>query len=92
MVNRLGLSQLLDKHPASLSGGEQQRVMIAASLLSDKEIVILDEPSSGLDLLQMQALVSLLKELKQQKKVVIVISHDEELLDQACDSIYQLSR
>lgn len=66
--------------------------MIAASLLSDKEIVILDEPSSGLDLLQMQALVSLLKELKQQKKVVIVISHDEELLDQACDSIYQLSR
>ncbi|HEK9073386.1 TPA: ABC transporter ATP-binding protein [Streptococcus equi subsp. zooepidemicus] len=92
LVNRLGLSQLLDKHPASLSGGEQQRVMIAASLLSDKEIFILDEPSSGLDLLQMQALVSLLKELKQQKKVVIVISHDEELLDQACDSIYQLSR
>lgn len=65
--------------------------MIAASLLSDKEIFIFDEPSSGLDVLQMHALAKLLKELKSQNKVVIVISHDEELLSLVCDSIYQLT-
>lgn len=65
--------------------------MIAASLLSNKEIFIFDEPSRGLDVLQMHALAKLLKELKSQNKVVIVISHDEELLSLVCDSIYQLT-
>lgn len=91
VLEQLALAHLVDRHPASLSGGEQQRVMIAASLLSDKEIFIFDEPSSGLDVLQMHALAKLLKELKSQNKVVIVISHDEELLSLVCDSIYQLT-
>ncbi|WP_218666292.1 ATP-binding cassette domain-containing protein [Streptococcus dysgalactiae] len=91
VLEQLALTHLVDRHPASLSGGEQQRVMIAASLLCDKEIFIFDEPSSGLDVLQMHALAKLLKELKSQNKVVIVISHDEELLSLVCDSIYQLT-
>ncbi|CRV25011.1 ABC transporter ATP-binding protein MA_1747 [Streptococcus equi subsp. equi] len=91
VLERLALTDLLERHPASLSGGEQQRVMIAASLLSGKEILIFDEPSSGLDLRQMQALSSLLKDVKSQDKVVILISHDEELLTDVCDSIYHMS-
>ncbi|MGG6797165.1 UNVERIFIED_CONTAM: ABC transporter ATP-binding protein [Streptococcus canis] len=91
VLKRLALTDLLERHPASLSGGEQQRVMIAASLLSGKEILIFDEPSSGLDLRQMQALSSLLKDVKSQDKVVILISHDEELLTDVCDSIYHMS-
>lgn len=90
VVSQLSLDALLKRHPASLSGGEQQRVMIAAGLLSDKEIFIFDEPSSGLDLLQVKALAALLKELRQEGKVVILISHDEELLAETCDASYQL--
>ncbi len=90
VLERLGLANLLERHPASLSGGEQQRVMIAASLLSEKDLLIFDEPSSGLDLLQMETLAHLLDDLKAQNKVVILISHDEELLATVCDSIYQM--
>ncbi|HFS5144315.1 TPA: ATP-binding cassette domain-containing protein, partial [Streptococcus pyogenes] len=90
VIERLSLTTLLERHPASLSGGEQQRVMIAASLLADKDILIFDEPSSGLDLLQMKALANLLMQLKTQHKVVILISHDEELLSSVCDTIYQM--
>lgn len=86
----LALRHLMTRHPSSLSGGEQQRVMIAASLLSDKDIFIFDEPSSGLDLVQMKSLAGLLKELRTQGKVVILISHDEELLVESCDRLYQL--
>ncbi|MGT2743783.1 ATP-binding cassette domain-containing protein [Streptococcus phocae subsp. phocae] len=91
VIDSLALSDLLDKHPASLSGGEQQRVMIAASVLSDKSVIIFDEPSSGLDVLQMEALAALLESLASQEKVVIVISHDDELLLRSCDSVYQMS-
>ncbi|HEQ5256579.1 TPA: ABC transporter ATP-binding protein, partial [Streptococcus pyogenes] len=45
---------------------------------------------SGLDLLQMKALANLLMQLKTQHKVVILISHDEELLSSVCDTIYQM--
>ncbi|MGT2933842.1 ABC transporter ATP-binding protein [Streptococcus catagoni] len=86
----LGLLPLLDKHPMSLSGGEQQRVMIASCLLSDKDIFIFDEPSSGLDLEHMTTLSHLLEDLKAKGKIIILISHDEELLLDACDSIYEM--
>lgn len=90
VLSRLKLTDLKDRHPMSLSGGEQQRVMIAASLLSDKEIFIFDEPSCGLDFLQMKAVAVLLKHLKAQNKIVILISHDEELLAETCDAFYHL--
>ncbi|MGX9845207.1 ATP-binding cassette domain-containing protein [Streptococcus iniae] len=90
VLDALALKDLMTRHPASLSGGEQQRVMIAASLLSEKDIFIFDEPSSGLDFVQMKALAALLKKLRAQGKVVILISHDEELLANTCDHLYQL--
>lgn len=90
VCQELGLDHLLDKHPMSLSGGEQQRLMIASCLLSDKEIFIFDEPTSGLDFEQMVAVSNLLKKLKEQDKIILVISHDEELLSTTCDRIYTM--
>ncbi|EKS22097.1 hypothetical protein HMPREF9318_00295 [Streptococcus urinalis FB127-CNA-2] len=90
ILETLNLHALKEKHPMTLSGGEQQRLMIAASLLSDKEIFIFDEPSCGLDLLQMKAVAKLLIDLKQEGKIVILISHDVELLSLVSDRIYQI--
>ncbi|HEL2738775.1 TPA: ABC transporter ATP-binding protein [Streptococcus suis] len=87
LISRFRLADLLDRHPVSLSGGEQQRVMIVASLLADKDILIFDEPSSGLDLAQMKELARALALLKKEKKLVLLISHDEELLATVCDKI-----
>ncbi|HEL2056371.1 TPA: ABC transporter ATP-binding protein [Streptococcus suis] len=87
LISHFRLEDLLDRHPVSLSGGEQQRLMIVASLLADKDILIFDEPSSGLDLAQMKELARVLALLKKEKKLVLLISHDEELLATVCDKI-----
>lgn len=92
LISRFRLADLLDRHPVSLSGGEQQRVMIVASLLADKDILIFDEPSSGLDLAQMKELARVLALLKKEKKLVLLISHDEELLATVCDKIIDIKQ
>lgn len=91
LVSAFRLEDLLDRHPVSLSGGEQQRVMIVASLLAEKEIVIFDEPSSGLDLEQMEQLAKALWQVKQRGRLVLLISHDEELLARVCDTIIDIT-
>lgn len=92
LISRFRLEDLLDRHPVSLSGGEQQRLMIVASLLADKDILIFDEPSSGLDLAQMKELAKALAFLKTEKKLVLLISHDEELLATVCDKIVDIKQ
>ncbi|WP_155962225.1 ABC transporter ATP-binding protein [Streptococcus ruminantium] len=92
LVTRFGLVDLLDRHPVSLSGGEQQRVMLVASLLADKDIFIFDEPTSGLDLKQMEQVAQALLDLKKENKLVLLISHDEELLELVCDKIVDIKQ
>lgn len=92
MISRFRLEDLLDRHPVSLSGGEQQRLMMVASLLADKDIFIFDEPTSGLDLRQMKAVARALLDLKEKNKLVLLISHDEELLDLVCDKIIDIKQ
>lgn len=84
----VGLGKRLNNFPAQLSGGEQQRVLIGNSLLSDKKIFIFDEPAIGLDYEHMLAVGKLLQELKAAGKIVLVITHDKELVTTVCD--YQL--
>lgn len=90
VCQKLGLQGLEHRHPMTLSGGEQQRLVIASQLLSYKDIFIFDEPTSGLDYQQMQAVAQVLQELKAQQKVVILISHDEELLALVADEVVHL--
>ncbi|WP_128835467.1 ABC transporter ATP-binding protein [Streptococcus sp. DD11] len=92
LLARLDLQDLKDRHPMTLSGGEQQRLVIASQLLTQKDIFIFDEPSSGLDYLQMQHVAGLLQELKKQGKVVVLISHDEELLELTADRLFHLGK
>ncbi|HFI0716315.1 TPA: ABC transporter ATP-binding protein [Streptococcus suis] len=92
LISRFRLEDLLDRHPVSLSGGEQQRVMMVASLLADKDIFIFDEPTSGLDLRQMKEVARALLDLKEKNKLVLLISHDEELLDLVCDKIIDIKQ
>ena len=85
----LGLTALADRHPMSLSGGQKQRVVVAAAMLSGKDLIVLDEPTSGLDHAHMQQVGLLLQQLKQAGKIVLVITHDEELAADWCDRVIQ---
>lgn len=92
VMEDLNLTDYKDRHPMSLSEGQKQRVAIASALLSGKEIIIFDEPTSGLDYLHMERFGKLLNKLKATKAVIIVITHDEELASEWCDSIIQLEK
>lgn len=91
IVTRLELNDLLTRHPLSLSGGQQQRVMIANALLSQKQVYLFDEVSSGLDLNLMHEVAQLIRQLKRDDRIIIVVSHDDELLTTCCDTIYEIN-
>ena len=79
------LSGLKERHPASLSGGEKQRVIMAAAYCSNADILVLDEPTSGMDGEGLMGIVSWVNTLKKQGKTVVIITHDELLSRLTCD-------
>lgn len=90
MLARFGLNELADRHPQSLSGGQKQRLVIACGIIKEPEILILDEPTSGLDRINMDAISTVIKTLAKQGTCVLVITHDLELIEEACSSVLDL--
>lgn len=78
IVALCGLEGLLDRHPYDLSGGEQQRAALAKVLLTRPEVLLLDEPTKGLDWQWQEELAALLQRLLSQGAAVILVSHDLE--------------
>ena len=72
------LTELLDRHPYDLSGGEQQRAALCKVLLLDPEILLLDEPTKGLDAEFKQELASILRALTAGGVTILMVSHDVE--------------
>ena len=79
-----------DRHPFSLSGGQMQRLTLMMAYLSDKPIVILDEPTAGQDAESLERCAALIREMRK-KKTVLIITHDLELIADACDYCIGLS-
>ncbi len=77
-LERVGLGQHVDKRPAQLSGGQMQRVAIARALINDPEIVLADEPTGALDSATSVQVMDLLKEVAQDR-LVIMVTHNPEL-------------
>ncbi|WP_373001751.1 metal ABC transporter ATP-binding protein [Sulfurimonas sp.] len=76
-MNKMDVYDLKDKMIGTLSGGQRQRVMIARALASKPEILILDEPNTGVDMVSQKRFYALLKQLNQEEKITIVfITHD----------------
>jgi energy-coupling factor transport system ATP-binding protein len=92
VMDALGLHDIADVHPMTLSGGQKQRLTIACAALSDADVLVLDEPISGLDRENMIALSDLLKDLATKGKLIIVISHDQEFLEECCNRCLQMTR
>ena len=81
------LKNISDRNPHILSGGQKQRVIILSALLSDKKILFFDEPTSGLDYRNMKIVAKNIKKVKEEDKLILIISHDVEFLDSVCDKV-----
>ncbi|MGF7031605.1 energy-coupling factor transport system ATP-binding protein [Paenibacillus mucilaginosus] len=78
LVKRLGLSHVLARHPYDLSGGERQLAALAAVLLAGPDLLLLDEPTKGLDPAARRGWGERLRELQQTGKTVVMVTHDVE--------------
>jgi len=89
VVEKLGLAGILDKDigKGTISGGELQLVSIAAALLKDVDMYFFDEPSSYLDIHQRLKVAHIIKEMSEERKV-LVIEHDLAVLDFLCDNVH----
>ncbi len=76
MMERLGIAHLFRRHIRELSGGQQQRVFLARALVSNPELLLLDEPTSGVDIKTRDEVMHLLHELNHQGITVLLTTHE----------------
>lgn len=82
---RMGIENLLDRHPWDLSGGEIQKCAFAKILLADPKIIVLDECTKGMDSFAKKALGDILLGLKDEGRTILLVTHDLEFAAQYCD-------
>lgn len=80
VLEKVGLRSKIKKMPHELSGGEQQRVVIARALLNDPELILADEPTGNLDPETSEEIVTLLKQISQSGTAVLMASHDYHII------------
>ncbi|MDK4501198.1 ABC transporter ATP-binding protein [Fusobacterium necrophorum] len=88
-LRKVHLFNKKEMHPSSLSGGEKQRLLLAMSMVSQKPIIIFDEPTSGLCKMQMDILIEFLNQMVAQGKTIIIITHDFEFIKHCDGTIYE---
>ena len=82
VMEMIGISNLKDRSPHSLSGGEKKKVSIASVLSINPDVLLLDEPSAGLDPRSQQWLIELIQELAKTGKTIITATHDLNIVEQ----------
>lgn len=83
VLEKVGLAHRLKHLPSELSGGEQQRLCIARALINNPELLLADEPTGNLDEANEKIVLNLLKQLKNEGKTIVLITHNETLGNQA---------
>ncbi len=81
------VTELLDSHPYDLSGGEQQRAALAKVLLTDPKMLLLDEPTKGIDSFFKETFAGILSDLKKQGITIVMVSHDVEFCARYADVV-----
>jgi putative ABC transport system ATP-binding protein len=89
LLDRVGLGDRMTHHPSQLSGGQQQRVAVARGLAQDPPLLLADEPTANLDHIQAEAIIRLLRDLRDAGRIIVVSTHDARLVPIA-DRVVQM--
>ncbi len=82
VLDIVGLKQKYERYPHQLSGGEQQRVVIARSLVHRPKILVADEPTGNLDAVNTQEIIEILKKINQFGTTILLVTHNKEIVNQ----------
>jgi energy-coupling factor transporter ATP-binding protein EcfA2 len=91
MLDEFGLSQYRKSYPRNLSGGERQRVALASVLVGEPEVIVLDEPTRGMDYILKKKLIDYLDDYRRRGNTVIMVSHDVETIAECAQRVVLLS-
>ena len=92
LLKRLNLLSYKTSHPMSLSGGQKQRVAILTSVCDMANFIFFDEPTSGMDYKNMMSISKIIKELKDENRIIFIVSHDSEFLNETTDFILDIEK
>lgn len=94
MLERFALTDHANKYPAELSGGQRQRIAIAQQLLCSERFLLMDEPFSGLDVLMLDRVSQMLREIacEHEQNTIIVVSHDIVATASIADTLWIMGR
>ena len=92
VMQRFNIEALAHKNPANLSGGQKKRVAIAGVVAMEPDVLVLDEPTAGLDASGITGTIELLDELNDEGKTIIISTHDSDIAASWADSVYILNK
>ena len=92
ILGMLGIAELADRYPRDLSSGERQRAAIAAVLPGAPQLILLDEPTRGMDLASRSALIAVVADLRDRGAAVVIATHDEDLQAALADRVVDVAR
>jgi energy-coupling factor transport system ATP-binding protein len=92
VLRQMDLLQYRERHPMTLSCGQKQRLAIATALMQDVDVLIFDEPTSGMDGEHIRQFIHILQEQADSGRILFIISHDGEFLRQICTKTVILER
>ena len=91
-LDQIGIADLASRQISELSGGQQQRVFLARALAQDGDLIFMDEPFVGVDAATEEAIVGLLRQMREDGKTVIVVNHDLQTARSYFDELVLLNK
>jgi manganese/iron transport system ATP-binding protein len=91
-LERVGMGALADRQIGELSGGQRKRVFLARAMAQGAELLLLDEPFTGVDATTEQAIIALLKGFRKEGRIVLVSTHDLGSIPEFCDEVVLVNR
>ena len=92
LVNILDIKHLLERSPHQLSIGEKRKIAIASTLMIDPDVLLLDEPTAGLDPLTSRHILDLIMQANDKGKTIITSTHDLHIVEEIADTVYVFSQ
>jgi ABC-type Mn2+/Zn2+ transport system ATPase subunit len=91
-LERVGMGDYRSRQISELSGGQRKRAFLARALAQDAQIMLLDEPFTGIDAKTEEAMIGLLRELRDEGRTVIICTHDLASIESFCDQVALINR